>query len=349
MALYIYPLVFALLVILSTSTSYDMSRITQYFPRPNVEGRNRLLGMILTFNFDHIDPLMLIVGEYQAICEAGWAPTVVIFTTVHWSSVIQRYFRQKSYCYRTNSSVPFIISEHDPSINVALGAQHRKYMQDKVDLYDVFVYHEDDIVFKHAHLVGYLKETQTLHELMPEDGLLHNNIGFQRYRRLPVGGYADTDIFEQELFEETPDFNPVCVDNQNATLSLPYLQATGNLHQAIWIFTREQVLLLQEKCQFLNQSSPSREFMSSFSVWDHCHLRKLLPGNRLLQFTIQHYYQQRHVSWYPTFLGDENIRAGFHYYSIPKVIQNLPPCWEGTQKKNYKQQYGDIPMSSVKL
>ena len=102
----------------------------------------------------------------------------------------------------------------------------------------------------------------------------------------------------------------------------------------MWIFTREQIKMLQERCNFLNQSSASREFMSSFSVWDHCRFKKIIPAQRLLQYMIQvfdsykiiegmmltllflctisfqHYYHQKHVSWYPTYVADENLRAG---------------------------------------
>jgi len=71
-----------------------------------------------------------------------------------------------------------------------------------------------------------------------------------------LGKYMDgeSDIFEQELLEETPNFIPICLGPQN----LPYIKVEGNIHQAIWAFTRDQILILQDKCSFLNQSSPSR-------------------------------------------------------------------------------------------
>ncbi len=214
--------------------------------------------MILSYNFDHIDPIMLILGEYQSMCEGGWSPTVVFFSSVPWSAQIQRLFRQRTYCYRTNTSVPIRISVHDPSISIALGAEHRKYMQNEINNFDAFVYHEDDIIFKHSHLVGYLHETKTLHDLMPENGLRDHCIGFQRYRRLLKGGdvhgshYSEQDIIEQELLEEMPNFRPICIKDT------PYLRVEGNIHQAMWVLTTSQIHLLQEKCSFLNQSSASR-------------------------------------------------------------------------------------------
>lgn len=69
--------------------------------------------------------------------------------------------------------------------------------------------------------------------------------------------------------------------------------------------------------------------MSSFSIFDkkkwHCALNKLIPGERLTTFTVNHYYQQRHVSWIPVFFADEDTRAGLHYSS--KAPVDIPPCW----------------------
>ena len=235
------------------------------YPTPYTKN-NRIMGMILSYNFDHIDPMMLILREYQSMCEGGWDPTLVFFSTIEWSTQIRRLFRQKTYCYRTNSTIPIRVSVHDPSISTALGAQHRRYMQDYMNDYDIFVYHEDDIVFTHSHLVGYLYETKLLQKIMPEDGWWNHCIGFQRYRRLLRGGdihgshYGDQDIIEQDLLEEMPNFRPVCIAN------VPYLKVEGNIHQAMWVLTTTQINLLQEKCQFLNQSSASRLVLLVFSV-----------------------------------------------------------------------------------
>ncbi len=202
--------------------------------------------------------MMLILTEYQSMCEGGWDPTIVFFTTTVWSAQMRRVFRQKAFCYRTNSSVPIRISLHEATIGTNLGAQHRSYMQNEVDNFDVFVYHEDDILFKYSHLVGYLHETKVLHNLLPTRGLWDTCVGFQRYRRLRRdgdvhGGHpGDVDIIEQDLLEELPGFKPICVE------SVPYLKIEGNIHQAMWVLTRSQVNLLQLKCSFLNQSSASR-------------------------------------------------------------------------------------------
>ena len=162
---------------------YENELLMKNYPTPNSEN-NRIMGFILTYNYDHIDPLILIFNEYLSMCEGGWSPTVVIFTTVEWPDRLRRLIRQKTYCYRSNSSVPVRFSIHDPQISVGLGAEHRKYLGVEVNNFDVFVYHEDDIVFKHMHLAAFLFETKKLHMLLPTNGLKDHTIGFQRYRRL---------------------------------------------------------------------------------------------------------------------------------------------------------------------
>lgn len=235
--------------------SYKSEDFVKNYPAPHT-AHNKVMGLILAFNLIHIDPLIMIFNEYLSMCEAGWDPTVVVFTTVKWTPQLSRLFRQKMYCYQKGGFVNMVTSVHDPSIGLGLGAEHRQYMGQHLGQFDVFIYHEDDIVVKLSHLAGYMNETKTLHQLMPTNGLQEHLIGFQRFRRLFKGDghapYNEQDVIEQELLEEMPDFRPVCIQQK------PYLHVHGNIHQAMWILTQQQVLMLQEKCTFLNQSSPSR-------------------------------------------------------------------------------------------
>lgn len=166
-------------------------------------------------------------------------------------------FEAKIFLFPFKFISSILISKHNASIGNALGAQHRAYMKNITNDNDIFVYHEDDILFTLLYLNGYLYESKKLHELLPENGLWDHSIGFQGYRRRFRNNdihlkFTEQDIFEQELLEETPEFVPICIKNQ------PYIRVHGNTHQAIWILTRQQVLMFQEKCNFLNQNSSSR-------------------------------------------------------------------------------------------
>jgi len=243
--------------------------------------------MILGFNYDHIDPLMLIMGKYQSMCEG---PTVVSFTTVEWSLEMKNVLpKDKWLCSNYCRCAP-------AKYWICPWRGYGTWKNNQ----DVFIYHEDDIIVKHSHLVAYLSESKMLRLSLKDNSWSNYCIGFQRYRRLPRGApqhannYGEQDIYEQDLMEETPNFRPICIENS------PYLAVEGNIHQGMWVLTKEHVDILQEKCGFLNQSSPSREYMSSFSLFNtkkyHCSLMKILPGPRLTTFVIHHFYQQRHVS-----------------------------------------------------
>lgn len=121
------------------------------------------------------------------------------------------------------------MSLHDPAIGIGLAAEHRKYVANHFYEYDVFIYHEDDILFKNSHLSAYLTETINLYK---SDCIKDYSIGFQRYRRqlrasgsLQGNHFKEEDIFRQEYLEETPKFRPVCLKD------FPFLVVEGNIHQ----------------------------------------------------------------------------------------------------------------------
>ena len=308
---------------------------------------NRVLGMVCAYNYGHIDPLTLILNEYLYMCEGGWDPVVALFTTERWTSKIKRLYAEKLYCYRTNSSVEIRHMVFPKTINVALAAEHRHYMAKVVNNFDVFIYHEDDILMRFSHLTAFAEETARFKAIMPAShGLVDHIIGFQRYRRLykegdhQKGGWGEQDIIEQEMLEEVPTFNEVCMGEKLPQAQhKPYLYVTGNTHTGAYMMTREQVMLLQKKCLFLNQSSPSREYMSSFSLFDHkeyhCGLNKIIPGERLMTFQIWHYFPQRMVSWYPTFLADESLRRAKDFRSANTF--EMPHCWTKIHQEALEQ------------
>ena len=142
--------------------------------------KNRLLGIILAFNLAHFDPLVLIFGEYVSMCEGGWNPSLLIYTTLNWTTQVESYIQRRTFCYRTNSSLPIEFSYHNKSIGIGLSSFHRQYVADHLHMYDVFVYQEDDMVFRFAHLAAFMHESAKLVRLNVSDDHV---IGFQRFRR----------------------------------------------------------------------------------------------------------------------------------------------------------------------
>ena len=92
------------LVIIIYFLGVQSASVMENFPTAHTKN-NRILAFVLHYSYDHIDPLMVIMGEYVSMCEGGWSPTVVLHTTSNWTETMHRYMRQHTYCYRTGSFV----------------------------------------------------------------------------------------------------------------------------------------------------------------------------------------------------------------------------------------------------
>lgn len=326
----------AMLLLLLFSVVLTVKSKSLNFPTANT-AYNRILGLICSYNMDHIDSLYLILQEYVSMCEGGFDPNVVIFTTSDYTPQARRLIKYRTWCYRSNSSIKIEYNVHDPSISINLASLHRKYMGSQVNNFDLFIYHEDDMMVKYAQVVAFLIEIKKLQTLLPDSALRDNTFGFLRYRRLGGShGYQSKDMIEQELMDEEPTLHHICIGKE------PYLHVTGNMHQAMWLFTQEHVHILQDKCQFLNQTQASREFMSSFSIFDkkphHCGLNKLLPGLTFHTFFIQHYYQSKQPHWHPIFKATDNALAGRHYMN-DQGEPHVPDCWKDVVRENRAIQF----------
>lgn len=210
------------------------------FPMPNSDS-NRILGMVLSLNYNHMDPLVMIVDEYLSMCEGGWDPSIILFSTSDWSPPMRRYITSKSFCYRTNRTIPVQYAIYDQTVGEALSTFHRNVMAHELNNFDVFVYHEDDMILNYVQLTAYLHETKKLHSLIPAKSFSEYIIGFLRYRRNRRYGdihhvqWGEAEVLGQELLEEEPKLGHTCIHH------VPYIHVSGDVHQALWVLTRAQV------------------------------------------------------------------------------------------------------------
>lgn len=215
------------------------------FPSPYSKN-NRLVSFILSYDNNHVDPLMLIFNEYKTMCESGWNVTIIIFTTFQYRQDTLALFNQKLYCFRTNSFVPLQLIIHEKSIGIYLSEQHRLYLVNHYNDFDVFVYHEDDLIFQYNHLIAYLTEINILasHYTDRRKALKYYCIGFQRYWRESLlsgdkqqQSYSPKNVSESELLykdflDEKPNFSPLCINNYS------YVVADGIIITIINIIER---------------------------------------------------------------------------------------------------------------
>jgi hypothetical protein len=247
------------------------------------------------------------------MCAGGHRVKVVIHTVDKWSNErYHDEISPLKKCYHQfgDTTIPAMDIEleiFDPSVKLELTSKHRQTVQRNIRGYDIFIYQEDDIDITLAHLEHYIRGTVQLESLAPFHDLNKDNeglqvIGFLRYEVIgdkshKAAGLAVNDpdnptvihshsnapkidgrIFSSEApspptnkryLIDMPQqiFAPRCVNG------VPYVADELNPHQAFWILSREQILLLNETCAFLTQdqialkeSRGQMVYMSSFSV-----------------------------------------------------------------------------------
>lgn len=83
----------------SSSRAVQASEPVPPFPTPYT-ANNRVLGLICHYNLDHIDSMYIIFQEYLSMCEGGWDPKIVLFTTADYTPPLRRIVKYRTYCYR---------------------------------------------------------------------------------------------------------------------------------------------------------------------------------------------------------------------------------------------------------
>ena len=145
----------------SSSSTVAMSQNTTIEAIPSTSSPatifgNRILIMTLSFDLTHSDSMDEVLQEYLNMCEGGWDVTVIVYTTEAWSPDLLTFHRRRTYCYRLDDSVTFKFSVHPKSIGITLASVHRKELSQYLPYYDVFMYHEDDIIFRYKHLTAWV-------------------------------------------------------------------------------------------------------------------------------------------------------------------------------------------------
>lgn len=239
-----------LLILLTASVSLALDKYLVDFPEPYTD-HNRIHIQILNFDFHHIDSLNLNLNEILSMCEGGWDPTILIYSCANYSDTIMKYIVEKSFCYRTQTYIPIHVRQYDAGVGIWLSAPHRIVAKDLINNFDFFVYIEDDMIFRYTLLTAFLEETKMLQAVLPENGLADYCIGYQRFKKKhhKKGEYLDGENVIVEHVDELPTFDHICLQD------IPYVTCHAveeGVHQAMWSLTRQQILTLQDRCQYLD-------------------------------------------------------------------------------------------------
>eukprot|EP00906_Rhabdomonas_costata_P017929 RCo026164 len=140
-----------------------------------------------------------------------------------------------------------------PSIGYELSRMSRRAIAENLDSFEFFVYSENDMLIELRHVLLFLWEVA----ILPGDYIP----GVQRY--IYHHGVMTTPIVEYVTWHDYP----VTVAN----LSGRWYYVPYNPHQSHFMLTRQQVVALEQRCEFLSIRTTEcpwyREYMSSLQLY----------------------------------------------------------------------------------
>jgi len=261
-------------------------------------GRPRLLFMTASYTMDQLRAFQMTMDCMRDICNAGWNVTVHVQSASDLTYEHERYkeFQSRLWCEDSQSYVPLII-EHYDKIGFGLNSKHRHFMKNHVQDFDYFSFAEEDMLLTISHLKAFVNFQSHMKLHLPKTYLRYT-IGFLRYEDSTI----DT---ERVSWEYLPAVTHVIDMGEK----LGYFIATNNLNQAIYLFSQEQILDLEEKCNFMTAPGQNAfyremrkamdrdwkymaagvsEWSSSFQQILQCGMRRVIPAAHYETFMIHH-------------------------------------------------------------
>jgi len=332
----------------------------------SISSPGSILITVNMFDFRNYESSLELFANYRDICEAGWSVKVVVLTAAHWTNDARNSLTRRMYCYHIDAPVPVEIRVYEQSEDRWIVMHSREPTIEFLDKFDLFLYIEDDMLFKYSHLVAWVKESNKLqllqegHEMWDTTYCSHLkpcefSVGFLRtlHTKRTVDfkdPFNDAPFMNSMRLEERPSLEPICIANK------PYMAVIDQPYQAFWLLSRQDIIHLNITCSFLNPpwgTSPPpkliREYWASLQVYKNpwfkrrptcCMLTKVIPAERLATFTVEHYQRSSKMSLYSNAVAeslrygvdtvDELTRRGRAYLHPDKKI-DLPACWNRTR------------------
>jgi len=260
--------------------------------------RPRLLFMTASYTMDQLKAFQQTMDCMRDICNAGWNVTVHVQSASDLTYEHERYkeFQSRLWCEDSHSYVPLII-EHYDKIGFGLNSKHRHFIQGHVHDFDYFSFAEEDMLLTISHLKAFINFQARLKLHLPKTHLRYT-IGFLRYEDSTI----DT---ERVSWEYLPAVTHVIDMGEK----LGHYIATNNLNQAIYLFSQEQIVDLEERCHFITEPGQNAfyremrkamdrdwkymaagvsEWSSSFQQVLQCGMRRIIPAAHYETFMIHH-------------------------------------------------------------
>ncbi|CAN0243234.1 unnamed protein product [Pylaiella littoralis] len=257
--------------------------------------RGKRLGQFYQ-HVDKVDYILMMMDEMREACELGFSPEIHLIAA--WDpSEVSSLVRDRLFCTRTGEHVPYTYEEHPPSIRNNLAIQHRIYMRERLQQFDVFLQVEDDMVLTLNHILLYLEECDVL-ENRTAVSLRAPSVFVPGFIRVESGGdveghegWFEWEIVLSRLF-------PINVDGAGTYMALRpsrVLKRAGN-NQGLWMATRDQLKLMAKRtrCRYLDFDENSTNGMpethgGSLQMFSpECGFEKVFPATHFEDFAVHH-------------------------------------------------------------
>ncbi|KAL3794379.1 hypothetical protein HJC23_012916 [Cyclotella cryptica] len=273
----------------------------------------RVLVTIASYDFMQLAHLEEVLDGFQDLCYAGSHVDVVIYTTVVYPVALIDMLNDRMRCNDPSptSGMTVTLILKPASVRLHLVDFHRTLFYDRIDLYDVFVYTEDDIRISPKTIAAYLHETHRVSSLVGPTHASDYNVGIVRYEYNFPENVVITDKTRHATENVTrvywehlgkPIFEKAVDKVEHQELSKYYVSMHLH-HQGMYMATPDLLRAWKDRpgCKFDevrnrpgSGSQPSegtqRVWMSSQMLFGkrHCGVTQLLPVDNFGQLTVLH-------------------------------------------------------------
>lgn len=271
----------------------------------------RILIAIASYDlnqYQYLDRLMDSV--FYDVCIGASVVDIVIYTTVVWP--VSSF---EGWVERSCGMIEIRIKS--PSWKKRLVNFHRELFYEKLNLYDLFIYTEDDHLLQPRHIFGFLKETEVLKTMLGEDRYTDYSIGFLRYEEHDQSSsrnrhQENLPSSKQKVIWEHPwDLSSLEGFKARHVVELSGINSSsheyfngGDLnHQGMFMATPHQLLAWKERrpdCRFNTtwflERPGRREKVSSLHLFSEegCNVTQLIPMQMYQDYLIHHMPNNQH-------------------------------------------------------
>lgn len=264
--------------------------------------KQRILIAVASYKVKTYDKFEIMFDAYRDLCESGAVVDLVVYTAKPWPLHVLQNLNARGTCRNANGALNVSIRIKSKKWKEELVKFHRSLFYESLSDYDLFIYTEDDLLIRPAHVISFLDETRKLRDTVGDAHFTDYSIGFLRYEvqrekeKQRVVYEFKWELKSRQAFD---DQHVIHVPDSNQT----YFNGGSSGHQGMYMATPRQLLAWKDRlpnCHFSNVSADQgggiRERISSLHLYDKagCNVTQLIPTDSYQDFLIHHVASHQH-------------------------------------------------------